>query len=340
MGSERPANNIVFVVAESLRGDHLSLNGYERKTTPFLDDLSERGLIHNWGIAVSNSTCSIVSHDMLLTGFRPDELPDRDESLKKVPLIFQYAKAMGYKTFYMDAQMDSIWGEMEGDGISYVDERYNSSFFYRKVKNGRDIDFEIAKSIDRITSSSSGNFIFVFKRGVHFPYKNSFPEEAAVWKPSFDGSPVDASPEEQAAVINSYDNGIRYNLEGFFKNLTRDYNNLPNNTVYIYTGDHGQTLGDYGVNYPHCGVTKSEAIVPLFIIGNLQGEVDTKFKASHENIFATILDLMKYPDDLRKRNYAISLLKAKESDSKPRHYASSGRSTLGEHIPSGKLKFD
>jgi len=98
-----------------------------------------------------------------------------------------------------------------------------------------------------------------------------------------------------------------------------DYSNIPNNTVFVYTGDHGQTLFKTGKN-SHGGDSKAEATVPLFIIGDLGIDVDTRYKASHQNIFPTLLDLMKYPRDLRRTNLAISLLEAKSTDSKPRYF--------------------
>jgi len=66
--SAQPQNNVVFIIDESVRGDHLSLNGYARKTTPFLDALAESGAIANWGIAASATTCSVATNRLLLTG--------------------------------------------------------------------------------------------------------------------------------------------------------------------------------------------------------------------------------------------------------------------------------
>jgi hypothetical protein len=50
--------------------------------------------------------------------------------------------------------------------------------------------------------------------------------------------------------------------------------------------------------------------------------LDTQYRASHTNIFATLLDLMQYPETERKFAYSTSLLKAKAADSKPRVYYS------------------
>lgn len=100
--AEKPSNNIVFIIDESISGGHLSLNGYERPTTPFLDELDKKGFVKNWGLAVSGTTCSITSNKLLLTGIV--DLPDKTRQTMKSPLIFQYAKAMGYNTFYFSAR--------------------------------------------------------------------------------------------------------------------------------------------------------------------------------------------------------------------------------------------
>ncbi len=335
-----PKNNIVFVLDESIRGDHLSLNGYERETTPYLDELSKRSLIKNWGIAASASTCSITSHNLLITGLKTEEMPDKDEMVKKVPSIFEYAKAMKYKTYYFDGQMNTFWGGTKDD-LSYIDVWKNNASFNNGDNWRWSVDFNIAKKIKEITETSTGNFIFIFKHGNHTPYNRNFPESEATWKPSFTGwrpnfSGIEykVSSEEMIAFINSYDNAIKYNLDNFFKNLATDYSNLPNNTVIIYTSDHAQTLSEGGLTYSHCGNNPKEAIVPLFTIGNIGRDVDTGYKASHANLFATLLDLMNYPEQFRKRDYAISLLKAKASDSKERYF-------VGANLSHGiKIKFD
>ena len=46
---EQPKNNIVFIVDESIRADHLSINGYSRKTTPSLDELTKKRICKKLG---------------------------------------------------------------------------------------------------------------------------------------------------------------------------------------------------------------------------------------------------------------------------------------------------
>lgn len=313
-----PTNNIVFIVDESVRGDHLSLNGYNRQTTPFLDQLNNQGFIKNWGLAVAGATCSMTANNLLLTGLH--ELPDLDFKIYKLPTIFGYAKAAGYKNFYFDGQVSHLWNGKPTD-IADFGEWVTAKDF--KDKSSHQIDAEIARRVREITENSTGNFIWINKYGIHKPYENSYPNSENIWLPISSGDDTTAfysSNIDRETLINTYDNAIRYNSVSFFTALLGE--GLAKNTFYVYTSDHGQTLRENGATASHCSNTKSEAIVPLFIIADPQNlpEVDTNFKASHSNVFAALLDLMNFPESERKYNYALSLFKAKAADSQPRFY--------------------
>jgi glucan phosphoethanolaminetransferase (alkaline phosphatase superfamily) len=317
-----PDNNIVFVIDESARGDHFSLNGYGRPTTPFLDDLLKKGTLHNWGIAAAASTGSHTSYNTIITGLTPDDFPDPGhQKLFTTATIFQHAKAMGYTTWFLDGQMSNFWGGIQDDRRS-IDHWFNVDTIKDPKELGDwNIDIAIAKRVNRIVSDSKGNFVFVFKHGLHVPYNSNFPVERTVWQPSYTNSnQFDIPSSDQLdAVANAYDNSILYNVNSFFENLINDYERIPNNTVIVYTGDHGQTLFANG-KASHNGHTREESTVPLLIIGDLKTGVDTNYKASHFNLYPTILDLIDYPMDLRGKSSALSLLKAKSTDSRPRFF--------------------
>ncbi|MBL8187744.1 MAG: sulfatase-like hydrolase/transferase [Acidobacteria bacterium] len=318
--AHRPTNNIIFVIDESVRGDHLSLNGYFRKTTPYLESLAGKGMLQNWGIATSVTTCSESSALFLATGLKIQDLPDLKDKAHEAPTIFQYAKAMGYRTYYLDGQMNVLWNLKPAD-MKYVDEWWNFSRFLEISNNREKVDFAIAETTKNIVETSTGNFIWVIKSGMHFPYYKRFPENEAEWTPFFASDRGGEQVPDQ--LTNSYDNAIKYNLDGFFKSLIPDFR-LAANTVVLYTSDHGETVGQDGNPNFHCGVTKLEVVVPLFMIGYAQTNLDTKFRASHENLFATLLDLMQVPQSARRREHARSLLQARERDTVPRFYVGPG----------------
>jgi glucan phosphoethanolaminetransferase (alkaline phosphatase superfamily) len=116
-----PANNIIFVFDESIRGDHLSLNGYPRQTTPYLEKLAARKLLINWGVSVSAATSSHPSYDAMISGATPDMLSRLAlREVNSLPTLFQYAKAMNYRTHLFDGQMKRYWGGNAED-VNYID---------------------------------------------------------------------------------------------------------------------------------------------------------------------------------------------------------------------------
>ncbi|MGI9035060.1 MAG: sulfatase-like hydrolase/transferase [Pyrinomonadaceae bacterium] len=327
----RPANNVIFVIDESVRGDHLSLNGYSRATTPFLEKLAAEHKLSNFGIATASSTATYFSHNAIMTGLRPENCPDKSKfKITTYPTFYQYAKAMKYETYYFDAQMKSLWSSIDDDK-KYFDhwEGVNEIKQNGEVP-GYEYDNVLAKKVNKIIASSTGNFIVIAKRGSHISYQYNFPESAEFWKPSYTTNEVFGipPPDKLPEVINAYDNSIKYNLDSFFKSLSGDDAGIPANTVIIYTSDHGQTLYADG-KASHGGMTKNEAAVPLFIISQDNLKIDTAYKASHQNIFPTILDLLGYPQEMREGSFAPSLLKVKSADSKPRFF----NPDLGPSVP-------
>lgn len=313
---ELPQNNIVLVIDESVRGDHLSLNGYQRSTTPYLEKLAKENLLKTWGVAVSGSTCSISSYNLLITGILVNQLPDIERKRWNLPSIFQYAKAMNYKTHFFDGQRSFFWGGTPDD-LNYIDlwEGVNS-FQY-----DYDTDFRIAKKTNGILSKSQGNFIVIFKRGLHTPFNTNYPTEKEIWKPGISDSDFPTSPELQSAFVNAFDNSLAYNLDNFFKTLYTGINQNDDKNITLYTSDHAQTLGENGARYSHCQDSPNEVKVPLLLLGYSK-TLDTKFRATHANILPTLLDLINYPESLRSVDYSKSLLKTIETDNSERYYFS------------------
>lgn len=321
----RPQNNIILVIDESIRGDHLSLNGYDRPTTAYLEQLATQGYLDNWGIAVSASTCSILSNKLIVAG--GTNLPDLDYRLETNPTIFQYAKAMGYTTYHLDAQADYLWTGLSIGDLAYIDHRVTR----RDFGDDYDVDFRVADFIYEQLLTDTGNFFVVNKAGVHFHYNDTYPPEATTWEPI----PEEKTYTDPIAVGNTYDNGLRYNLDQFFQRLIKDTAVLEH-TIILYTGDHGQTLVENHETWPHCGDTLNEATVPLFLIGQHDWSLDTDYRASHNNIFPTLLDLMGVPEEARVTTYPLSLLVATAADSTDRYFLGG----TAEAIYSVRVNFD
>ena len=306
-----PQNNVVLIIDESVRGDRLSINGYHRSTTPYLEELAVQGKVYNWGTAVSAGTCSVISNLVLTTGL--SVLPDVENRSQQNATIYQYARAMGYQTYYFDAQTKYLWTGLRVDDLQYVDQWINVDV----LGNDQGADFRAADQISEIVTQSIGNFIVINKKGVHFHYNDVYPPEQAIWTPI----PPRKVYEDPIMVSNTYDNSILYNVDNFFRRLIPDPQILAH-TVFLYTSDHGQTLIENDAYWSHCNETKNEALIPLLLIGELDRSVDINYRASHYNIFATLLDLLHVPVEARKYDYPPSLLHVKAADSTDRYYLS------------------
>lgn len=310
-----PHNNIVVIVEETLRGDHLNINGYNRQTSGFLQELQKKKLLTNFGICAAGSTSSLTSGNLLLTGLKPEN-PDRASKTFTYPSLFQYAKASNYKTHFFDGQMNDKWAGTLDD-YSYVDNFVSRNSLLLSESFKYEVDFHIAKAVNRILKTSTGNFIYVIKRGFHFPYSRNYPKNKKVWKPVMEDESHDKPTP--ATLINSYDNALHYNLDSFFKILVENREQSLAHSVIIYTGDHGESFLEDGKSTQHTKSARYEALTGLVIIGkNLH--LDTAYKASHHNILPTVLDLMNYPVEKTKYPYSLSLLRAKEKDNVKRHY--------------------
>ena len=325
-----PQNNIVLIIDESYRSDHLSINGYKRDTTPFLTELVNSGNIYNWGTASAAGTYSDVSNPILLTGV--SDLPDTAYRTRLNPSIFQYAKAMGYTTFYYSGQTSKMPYEFSNDDMAYIDNFITT----QDMALNFEIDFEIAMRVRQFLNSAVGQFIVIQKRGIHFDYDRQYPSKADKWQPVLKSGRVD--PAHRTELVNSYDNALHYNCETFFRTLLNQRDFLDTTTI-VYTSDHGETLADSGENYFHGGRSKSEASVPLFIITRKKLPVNTNYRASHFNVFPTLLDLMNFPISERKYKYDQSLLGTTAAEAERQRYCFSGAlhgSTFGTYSEWGK----
>ena len=90
--------NVLFIVLDTVRADHLSLYGYQRRTTPTLERLAQGGIRFDGARATAPWT--LPSHASFFTGRYPHELgvqwltPLRGD----FPMLAQYLGSHGYAT--------------------------------------------------------------------------------------------------------------------------------------------------------------------------------------------------------------------------------------------------
>lgn len=269
------APNVIIIICDALRSDHLSIAGYNRKTSPFIDSM----ILNNCNAYLSpfhTSSCTSTFCGVISTLYGMNY-----ELLKNSNLgIHDLFKTKGYKTSFI----------LCGSHRSY----YNLTDYYGKHLDNyfesKDIKFinsSIPASSDKtlIAYLNSSKFIYnpSEKQFMYFhvmaPHEISY-KEKIVYKVTSENNTQDK--------INDYDNGV-IQADKILKEIYYNLKNkgLMENTILIITADHGQAL-EQTKEFEHFGHgfwPISETInIPLIIIDN---------QNSYRNDYSTKIDL--YP---------------------------------------------
>lgn len=92
-------DNVVLVTIDTLRADRLGLYGYPRPTSPYLDTLGREGVVFWHAVAASSHTAP--SHATILTGLYPEQhrvLVNGQELDRQIPSLAGIARSGGLET--------------------------------------------------------------------------------------------------------------------------------------------------------------------------------------------------------------------------------------------------
>lgn len=99
-----PGPNVVWVVWDTVRADHLSLYGHDRPTTPFLEEWARDARVYNDCLSTASST--VPSHASMFTGLLPSEhgMHNRHKHLEDhFETIAELFHEAGYATYLFAA---------------------------------------------------------------------------------------------------------------------------------------------------------------------------------------------------------------------------------------------
>jgi len=268
--------NLLLITIDTLRADRLSCYSKEYVQTPAIDSLAAKSTLFTRAFAHTSTT--LPSHTNILLGTTPlyhgvhDNLnfKVRDEYLT----LAEHLKQEGYSTgaFVGAFPLDSIYGLSQG--FDTYDDKYDSTVAGDPSKERR-AEIVVDKALEYLNVSSSPWFLWIHCYDPHDPYEPPEP-----FKTKYSSQPYDG---EVAYVDFALKKLIQY-----LKN-----NGLFENTVIVFTGDHGESLGEHGEKTHSFFAYNSTIWIPLFIyVPGMKPQIVDQ-NVSHIDLFPTICDTLE-----------------------------------------------
>ncbi len=288
--SER--KNVVVIVVDCLRADHLPLYGYQRPTTPFLSKLHAQGKLKKVELALSSASESFGGILSILASRHYESLAPR--MLKINDLLAD----IGYQTYFITSGDHSAIFDLK----KYYGESLDVFFDGLLSKKFSPADDRlIFEGLEEVPNSSgNGAFFFFHLMSVHDMSVRQ--REYDYYKPSskitIPESLFDSSEERDVREkVNDYDNGILQtdaNINKLFSELGKK--GYLENSLVVITGDHGQGLGEHG-NLGHigCYLYQEHLRIPILIYDESEAHYTRLDFASTVDIAPTIVDSLKLP---------------------------------------------
>jgi arylsulfatase A-like enzyme len=269
--------NVLLVVLDTVRAKSLSLYGYERSTSPFLEELARSGVTFQQAMATAPWT--LPSHGSLFTGLYPHEFRSGWLTPFNVsqPVLAEVLAAQGYVTGGFIANRDYTTSELGlARGFAYyrdsqisVRQAVGDSFLGREVSKDDDqrAQWTSRGLLYRISAEETNQaflswqaqhadrpfFAFLNFYDAHDPYvppgsyAHLFSESESTG--SFDYMNADQlSEEDVSALLDAYERTIRY-TDDSLRTLISDLKarGEMENTLLIVTSDHGEQFGEHGL---------------------------------------------------------------------------------------------
>ncbi|MCP4404197.1 MAG: sulfatase [bacterium] len=283
---------MIFVCIDALRADHLGVYGYDRDTSPFLDELARDGILFTQ--ARSHSSWTKTSTATFLTSsYASLNITNKDIKLPaSMNTLAETLKNHGYAT---GAFVANPWILPEA-GFEQGFDVYNTKEVYTELKRIKIGD--ILRFTGRHTRQRF--FLYIHFMDVHNPYAPPSPYNSMftqkVGPHQYRNGLIDISNEELEHAVGLYDGEIRYldeKIRLLFEGLNRQ--GILENTLILFNADHGDEFLEHG-GMGH-GTTLYQEVLhtPFFIahnerLGLKQSVIHTLVR--NIDIYPTILDIL------------------------------------------------
>lgn len=320
------APNVLIVMVDTVRADHLSTFGYGRETDPNLRKLAARGVAFDSAYATSSWT--LPSHVSILTGRFPFQ---HGATIVKYdgrfPMLQSVLAARGYRTGAISANLIYFTAQYGfGTGFHSFEDLYatwrdgvSRTLYGRKYyevlkprfgmkqppwrRNAESITESTLAWIER--EPSHPYFLFVNYFDCHDPYLPPQP-----WRGKFAGgrnvgglvntlmdvSDPRLTPEQIQSERDAYDGSIAFTDDQVGRLLGElERRGTLANTLVVFVSDHGEAFAEHGGLFHHRNTLYSEVTqVPMVFVwpGKIPSGVRINRPVTITSIPATIMELL------------------------------------------------
>jgi arylsulfatase A-like enzyme len=249
--------NIVFIVVDALRADHVSSYGYHRQTTPNVDALvADKGTLFTDMTAASSWTNP--SNGAMLTSHTPSSIDtvwsDMDRRIPEEEMMLaEYLKDAGYHTagFVSNWWVQAQFGYAQG--FDTYSKTVGSELTRASTLNNLATEW-LDENLADVNNNDKLLFLFLYYMDPHTWYDPPSPYDTK-YDSSYTGTLTaevyghgrDVVQRDIEHLIALYDGEISYwdfHLGKMFKYL--EDNGVLDNSIVVITSDHGQMFGEHG----------------------------------------------------------------------------------------------
>lgn len=235
---QRPKKSLmIFVVGETARADHFSLNGYERETNP---ELKKQDIL-NFTHVASCGTSTAVSVPCMFSRFARSDYSDKKG--KTYEGLLDMLQRAGLKVVWLDNNSDCKGTCLR---VPHSDIPKNQPSPFCDGQNCLDESLLVGLQ-DYIDSLQDSAIIVLHSDGSHGPeYYDRYPKTLERFTPVCHTNQLGSCTSDE--LKNVYDNTILYTdhfLSQTIELLKRNQDKVDASMIYV--SDHGESLGENGI---------------------------------------------------------------------------------------------
>lgn len=231
----------VLVIGESETRNHMQVYGYDRETTPWLQDQRENRENITFSNAYSNHTHTVP----VLTYALSEKNQYNEIALQDAYSIVEAANAAGYETYWLSNQRKL--GAWDTPVAEIGSTAQHQKWMNTRSGVGIGSDYYDDVLLSQIPHQCGENaLIIIHLMGCHGVYRDRYPNTYFSGKDS---------------TVDEYDDSIRYN-DYILSQIYEQVHTLPNFKGMIYFSDHGDDA-DRGIGHEASKFTWPMARIPL-----------------------------------------------------------------------------